>query len=85
MLKENKKQSGLLMSLFFFLKSIYSLPYQGMLGATGGRFLGPSGSQPHRNLWPPHAAGRTLEFQTSGEGENINNIYCDEYFIYKFF
>lgn len=38
-----------------------------MLGTTGGRFLGPSGSQPHRNLWPLHS-GRGLDFQTNGEG-----------------
>lgn len=39
-----------------------------MLGTTGGRFLGPSGSHPHRNLWPP---ARALEFQTNGEGKQI--------------
>lgn len=39
-----------------------------MLGTTGGRILGPSGSQTHRNLWHPPAAGRALEFQTNGEG-----------------
>ncbi|KAJ6624627.1 hypothetical protein Bhyg_16455, partial [Pseudolycoriella hygida] len=37
-----------------------------MLGTTGGRFLGPSGSQPHRSLWPLHS-GRGLDFQTNGE------------------
>ncbi|KAG4072064.1 hypothetical protein HA402_015563 [Bradysia odoriphaga] len=39
---------------------------QGMLGTTGGRFLGPSGSHPHRNLWPLHS-GRGLDFQANGE------------------
>lgn len=45
-----------------------------MLGTTGGRFLGPSGSQPHRNLWPLHS-GRGLDFQTNGEGM-YHNYYC---------
>lgn len=39
-------------NLFIFFLSI-DCPLQGMLGTTGGRFLGPSGSQSHhRNIWP---------------------------------
>lgn len=40
-----------------------------MLGTTGGRFQGPSGSQTHRNLWPSSHIGRSLEFQSNGEGK----------------
>lgn len=63
-----------------------------MLGTTGGRFLGPSGSQPHRNLWPLHS-GRGLDFQTNGEGAykqltiiffNVDNMLAGVYFQYRF-
>lgn len=43
-----------------------------MLGTTGGRFQGPSGSQVHhRTLWPPplHPT-RSLDFQQNGEGKH---------------
>uniref|UniRef100_A0A1B0CBB3 Putative bah domain protein n=1 Tax=Lutzomyia longipalpis TaxID=7200 RepID=A0A1B0CBB3_LUTLO len=43
------------------------LPFQGMLGTTGGRFMGPSGSShAHGSLWPP-TTGRSLELQSNGE------------------
>lgn len=44
-----------------------------MLGTTGARFQGPSGSQVHhRNLWPPplHPT-RSLDFQQNGEGNYL--------------
>ncbi|XP_055676590.1 protein winged eye isoform X2 [Lutzomyia longipalpis] len=38
-----------------------------MLGTTGGRFMGPSGSShAHGSLWPP-TTGRSLELQSNGE------------------
>jgi len=42
-----------------------------MLGTTGGRFMGPSGSHTHRNLWPPTTIPRPLDLQTNGEGKII--------------
>lgn len=52
-----------------------------MLGTTGGRFLGPSGSQPHRNLWPLHT-GRGLDFQTNGEGMYIHFVHFISILVY---
>lgn len=69
------------MSNLFELTFFLDFPSQGMLGTTGGRFLGPSGSQPHRNLWPLHS-GRGLDFQTNGEGmlcygyNNVVRVFC---------
>lgn len=69
-----------------------------MLGTTGGRFMGPSGSsqlQLHRNpLWPPltaAAAGRSLEFQTNGEGQLlfcfsfVGLFYVFHYFFFYYY